>query len=200
MQHTMQCIASCVHHATHHATRAVHPRCLRRHAPRAHRAGGRHGHDHDGGRRELRGARRREVPTLTLTLTLTLIRTPTLTLALTLTLTLTLALNLTLALALTLTLTLTRCIRELLAAAPADKTAPPLTDESTEDAGSEDATEDALAAVENSIASGVSVEGGTAMLQMLSCALEGKQVACFDFPSPHPTPNPSPHPTQNPTP
>ena len=108
--------------------------------------------------------------------------------------------ELTLALTLALTLTLTRCIRELLAAAPADKTAPPLTDESTEDAGSEDATEDALAAVENSIASGVSVEGGTAMLQMLSCALEGKQVACFDFPSPHPTPNPSPHPTQNPTP
>jgi len=75
-----------------------------------------------------------------------------------------------------------RCIRELLSAAPpADKTAPPLTDESTEDAGSDDATEDALAAVDNSIASGVSVEGGTAMLQMLSCALEGKQVSCFDF-------------------
>ena len=67
---------------------------------------------------------------------------------------------LTLALALTLTLTLTRCIRELLSAAPpAGKTAPPLTDESTEDAGSDDATEDALAAVDNSIASGVSVEG-----------------------------------------
>ncbi len=56
MQHTMQCIASCVHHATHHATHAVHPPCIRHHAPRAYRAGGRHGHDHHGGRRELRGA------------------------------------------------------------------------------------------------------------------------------------------------
>jgi len=30
--------APCVHHATHHATRAVHPPCIRRHAPRARTA------------------------------------------------------------------------------------------------------------------------------------------------------------------
>ena len=46
---------------------AVHPPSR---ATRAHRTGGRHGHDHHGGRRELRGARRQEVLTLHLTLTL----------------------------------------------------------------------------------------------------------------------------------
>ena len=92
-----------------------------------------------------------------------------------------------------------RCIGDLLSttSASASASAPPLTDGAVSAAGaaapltevgmavpstlgSGDVTSLASGDV-TSLASGVSVEGEAAMLQMLSRALEGRQVSCFDF-------------------